>query len=52
MWPTILVGSAVGAVFLAIVISSVIGKIKGKPSCGGNCSSCNLCHRGENTEGQ
>ena len=47
MWPTILIGSLVGVIFLAIVI-----KIKGKPSCGGNCGSCNLCHGEKNTDGQ
>lgn len=48
MWPTIIVASLVGIVFLAIVISSIVGKIKGKPSCGGHCGSCQLCHREEN----
>ena len=51
MWPTILVASLVGVVFVAIVVNEIVKKIKGKPSCscGGNCGACGLCRSAEHT---
>lgn len=48
-WPTILVAALVVAVFLAIVISGIRNKKKGRSacSCGGSCSGCAMsgaCH--------
>ncbi len=49
MWPTILAGAIVAAVFIAIVASAVRNRKTGKHSCscGGGCSGCALsgsCH--------
>ena len=42
MWPTIIVGTLVGILFVAIVVNEIIKKKKGKRtcSCGGNCGLC------------
>ena len=46
MWPTIIIASLIGIVFIAIVTNEIVKKVKGKPSCscGGNCGACGLCH--------
>ena len=45
MWPTIIIASLIGVIFVAIVVNEIVKKLKGKPSCscGGNCGACGLC---------
>ncbi|MBE6885110.1 MAG: FeoB-associated Cys-rich membrane protein [Ruminococcaceae bacterium] len=46
-WPTIIVAAVVLAVFLAIVITGIRNKKKGKSSCSCGCSECGMkgqCH--------
>lgn len=46
-WPTILVATIVGGIFLAIVINGIRNRLQGKSSCscGGNCGACGgNCH--------
>ncbi len=48
-WPTILIAAVVAVIFLAIVITAVRNKMKGKHSCscGGSCGVCGMngtCH--------
>lgn len=49
MWPTIIIASLIGVIFVAIVVNEIVKKIKGKSSCscGGNCGACGLCHSRE-----
>ena len=49
MWPTIIVASLVGIVFVAVIVNEIAKKVKGKPSCscGGNCGACGLGHPSE-----
>ena len=46
-WPTILVATIIGVIFIAIVVSQIRNRIKGKAgcSCGGNCGACGACPR-------
>ncbi len=47
MWPTIIVAAIVAAVFLAIVVTGIRNKKKGKSSCSCGCSGCGMkdtCH--------
>lgn len=49
MWPTILVATVIGVIFLAILIKGIVDKKKGKHtcSCGGSCGACPMgasCH--------
>ena len=44
---TVLVGSVIAALFVAVIISEVKKKKSGKSSCscGGNCGACDLCKK-------
>ena len=44
-WPTILVAALIGVLFIAIVVTQIRDRRKGKSACGGNCSACNGCHK-------
>ena len=44
---TLVVSLALVAVVSAIIVSMIKNKKKGRHSCGGNCGSCGLCHKGE-----
>ena len=51
MWPTIIIATAIGAVFALIVAKEIINKKKGKTSCSCGCGGCafkDQCH--SNTE--
>ena len=51
MWPTIIIATAIGAIFALIVASEIINKKKGKTSCSCGCGGCafkDQCH--SNTE--
>ncbi len=42
--PTILITAAIAVIFLAVVVTSIRNKKKGKHSCScGSCSGCNGC---------
>ena len=43
---TVLIASAIGIVFAAVVAKLIIDRKHGKHvcSCGGNCASCGICH--------
>lgn len=44
-WPTIIVASIIGVIFVAIILTRIIDRKKGKASCscGGNCGACGAC---------
>ncbi len=47
MWPTILVGSIVAAIFLAIIICGIRNRKRGRHACSCGCSGCGMkevCH--------
>lgn len=47
MWPTIIVGAVIAAVFAAVVISEARKRKQGKGSCSCGCSNCGMkdtCH--------
>ena len=46
MIPTIIVGSVVALIFIAIVANEIYKKKTGKITspCGKNCGACGLCH--------
>lgn len=46
MWPTIIVGSIVAIIFIAIVAKGIYNKRKGTGSCGGSCYGCKACPSG------
>ncbi len=50
-WPTIIVASILAVIFLAIVITGIRNKKKGKHSCScGSCGGCAMngsCHKTE-----
>ena len=51
MWPTIIIATAIGAIFALIVAKEIINKKKGKTSCSCGCGGCafkDQCH--SNTE--
>ena len=43
-WPTVIVASIVGIIFVAIIAHSIVNKKRGKStcSCGGNCGACGM----------
>ena len=47
MWPTIIIATAIGAIFALIVAKEIINKKKGKTSCSCGCGGCafkDQCH--------
>ena len=44
-WPTIIVASIIGIIFVSIIVNEVRNRMKGKSSCscGGNCGACGAC---------
>ena len=46
MLPTIIVGSVVALIFIAIIVNEIYMKKTGKITspCGKNCGACGLCH--------
>ncbi len=45
-WQTIIIVSIILAAFVAVIVSSVRNRKKGKCSCGGSCGSCGMnCHK-------
>jgi len=44
--PTIIIGLIILAAFVAVIVSSVRNRKKGKCTCGGSCGSCGMnCHK-------
>ena len=46
--PTIIVASVIAAIFIAIIVSEVVKKKKGKSSCSCGCGGCafrDSCHK-------
>ena len=44
-WPTIIVATIIGLIFVVIVVTQIRNRMKGKSSCscGGNCGACGAC---------
>ncbi len=45
---TVIVAAVIGIVFVAIVVSEIVKRKKGKNSCGCGCSGCamsDVCHK-------
>lgn len=45
-WGTILVGAGV----LAVIVLIIVGAVREKHTCGGNCSSCGCCKHAHNSD--
>lgn len=50
-WPTIIISLIIIAAVIAVIVSSVRNRKKGKCTCGGSCGSCGMnCHKKEDAE--
>ena len=52
MWPTIIVGAIVAAIFIAVIVKMIKDKKAGKSSCSCGCAGCPMsgsCHNKNNT---
>ena len=52
MWPTILLASAIGVLFVGILIKMIRDRAKGKHSCSCGCGGCPMsasCHAAPDT---
>lgn len=51
MWPTIIVGAIVAAIFIAVIVKMIKDKKAGKSSCSCGCAGCPMsgsCHNKSN----
>lgn len=45
-WGTILVGAGI----LAVIVPAIVGAVRNKHSCGGDCSACGCCKHARNND--